>query len=150
MVCNGHYSDPFIPNLRGREKFKGKQWHSHDYREPSSFARKKVLLVGAGPSGVDIGAQIVTVANQVKTEKKISKKTKLLYQILKFDVFPRLKDLLQVYMSHNNNLKIPLAQGIIEKPYLIELTEYSAIFQDGTEVKIDEVLFCTGAVAGRC
>lgn len=65
MVCNGHYSDPFIPSVTGQEKFRGKQWHSHDYREPSSFAGKNVLLVGAGPSGVDIGAQIVTVANQV-------------------------------------------------------------------------------------
>lgn len=67
MVCNGHYSDPFIPNVKGKEKFHGKQWHSHDYREPSCFTGKKVLLVGAGSSGMDIAAQVTTVANKVFT-----------------------------------------------------------------------------------
>lgn len=65
MVCNGHYSDPFVPNLKGSEKFQGRQWHSHDYREPSSLTGKKVLLVGAGPSGVDIAAQVLSVAKKV-------------------------------------------------------------------------------------
>lgn len=65
IVCNGHYSDPFIPDVKGREKFCGKQWHSHDYREPSCFIGKKVLVVGAGPSGVDIAAQVAPVANKV-------------------------------------------------------------------------------------
>lgn len=131
IVCNGHYSDPFIPNVRGSERFKGKQWHSHDYREPSSFAGKKVLLVGAGPSGVDIGAQIVALADKVK-ESAASNRVK------------RKERLLQVYLSHSNQLKVPPAQGIIQKPYLTELTKHSAIFQDGTEEAIDEVLYCTG------
>lgn len=65
MVCNGHYSDPFVPDLKGRKQFKGRQWHSHDYREPTRYVGKKVLVVGAGPSGVDIGAQIVSVASKV-------------------------------------------------------------------------------------
>lgn len=133
MVCNGHYSDPFIPNVTGNEKFRGKQWHSHDYREPSNFARKKVLLVGAGPSGVDIGAQIVAVADKVK--KPAGPKNA-----------KRKNCLLQVYLSHSNQLKTLPAEGIIQKPYLTELAEHSAIFEDGTEEAVDEILYCTGMV----
>lgn len=78
MICNGHYTVPFVPNLKGKEKFKGKQWHSHDYREPSTFAGKRVLVVGAGPSGTDIGAQIVTVADKVSENSQTDKVSFLL------------------------------------------------------------------------
>lgn len=79
MVCNGHYSDPFIPYIKGRENFKGKQWHSHDYREPSSFIGKKVLIVGGGPSGVDIAAQVLDVADKVSLNLKHNIKSFLRY-----------------------------------------------------------------------
>lgn len=65
MVCNGHYKDPLLPNIKGQEKFKGRQWHSHDYRSPEEFKDKRVLLVGAGPSGTDIAVQIAAVAKKV-------------------------------------------------------------------------------------
>lgn len=65
MVCNGHYRDPFTPRIEGQERFKGRQWHSHDYRSPEEFQGKKVLVLGAGPSGRDIAVQIATVAKKV-------------------------------------------------------------------------------------
>lgn len=51
MVCNGHYFEPSYPNLKGQSVFQGKQMHSHDYRVPDIFLDKKVLVIGAGPSG---------------------------------------------------------------------------------------------------
>ena len=51
MVCNGHYFEPSLPTLKGREKFKGPQLHSHDYRNAEPFADKRVVVFGAGPSG---------------------------------------------------------------------------------------------------
>lgn len=51
MVCNGHYFEPAVPNLKGRNTFQGQQLHSHDYRTPEVFVDKTVVVLGAGPSG---------------------------------------------------------------------------------------------------
>lgn len=65
MVCNGHYRDPKIPVISGEKRFKGGKRHSHDYRSPEAFAGKRVLLIGAGPSGTDISGQTASVASAV-------------------------------------------------------------------------------------
>lgn len=51
MVCNGHYFEPSIPNLKGQKIFQGEQLHSHDYKVPDIFTDKTVVVLGAGPSG---------------------------------------------------------------------------------------------------
>ncbi|EFA05901.1 senecionine N-oxygenase [Tribolium castaneum] len=65
IICNGHYSDPFIPDVPGIESFSGRVKHSHDYRTPEPYANKKVLILGSGPSGLDISQQISNVATKV-------------------------------------------------------------------------------------
>lgn len=51
MVCNGHYFEPSMPNLKGQPIFQGQQLHSHNYRTPKIFLDKNVVIIGAGPSG---------------------------------------------------------------------------------------------------
>lgn len=65
LVCNGHFSTPSLPRYRDSDKFMGRQIHSHDYRTPNQFSGKRVLIVGAGPSGVDISQEIAQFAAQV-------------------------------------------------------------------------------------
>lgn len=47
------------------ESFEGIQIHSHDYKEPLIFRNKNVVVIGAGPSGLDISTQISGHANKV-------------------------------------------------------------------------------------
>ena len=65
MVCNGHYSDPSIPNLPGLSSFPGEIAHSHDYRTPECFLDKRVAILGAAASGTDIGLEISSKAKHV-------------------------------------------------------------------------------------
>nr|WPH24932.1 flavin-dependent monooxygenase 3C [Chilo suppressalis] len=65
FVCNGHYNTPSIPSIPGLEEFQGEVIHSHDYRLPEIFADKRVLVVGAGPSGMDIALEITAVTSKV-------------------------------------------------------------------------------------
>lgn len=65
MVCNGHYSAPYIPDLEGLANFTGLTMHSHDYRVPRAFARKTVAVLGVAASGSDIGLEISSVAQKV-------------------------------------------------------------------------------------
>jgi cation diffusion facilitator CzcD-associated flavoprotein CzcO len=38
VICNGHNSEPSLPNIKGMKVFPGFQIHSHNYREPDQFA----------------------------------------------------------------------------------------------------------------
>lgn len=37
FVCNGHFFEPSIPKTEGAETFKGKLFHSHDFRSADHF-----------------------------------------------------------------------------------------------------------------
>lgn len=65
MVCNGHYAKPRVPSLPGVEHFGGLQTHAHNYRSPEGLAGKRVLIWGTSASGLDISAEVATVAEHV-------------------------------------------------------------------------------------
>ncbi|CAG7825857.1 unnamed protein product [Allacma fusca] len=65
MVCNGHFCKPFIPDIVNIQVFQGEVLHSRDYRSPEIFANKRVVVLGCGPSGVDISLEIAQVATEV-------------------------------------------------------------------------------------
>lgn len=59
VICNGHYSEPRVPEWPGQDTFPGIQMHSHNYRDPTGFVRKRVVVVGAAFSGSDISQEIL-------------------------------------------------------------------------------------------
>ncbi|GAP87614.1 putative thiol-specific monooxygenase [Rosellinia necatrix] len=66
VVASGHYSAPYIPAPAPEmaafaAAHPGVISHSKTYRAASAFAGKRVVLVGSGPSGVDIASQISAV-----------------------------------------------------------------------------------------
>lgn len=65
LVCNGHNAMPIFPNIPGMDKFDGIQIHSHDYRVPENYKNMNILIIGAGPSGVDICMDVAKVAKRV-------------------------------------------------------------------------------------
>lgn len=65
IVCNGHFSTPWTPEIPGQETFEGSQIHSRFYRMPESYRDQKVLVLGAGPSGQDISRHISVAAQEV-------------------------------------------------------------------------------------
>lgn len=55
----------FLPFYSGLNRFKGKCFHSRDYKEPGMWKGKRVLVIGLGNSGCDIAAELSHVAQQV-------------------------------------------------------------------------------------
>ncbi|KAL0482227.1 dimethylaniline monooxygenase [Acrasis kona] len=53
-LCNGHYTKTFVPELPGKEFFKGEIIHSRQFRNVDPFINKNVVIVGMGTSGGDI------------------------------------------------------------------------------------------------
>ncbi len=59
FVANGHHWDARTPDYPG--EFNGHQVHSHHYRdpfEPYDFRGKRVMIVGAGNSAMDISSEL--------------------------------------------------------------------------------------------
>jgi cation diffusion facilitator CzcD-associated flavoprotein CzcO len=58
VVATGIISNPLIPNIPGRERFGGRVMHSIEYKRPAEFVGRRVLVVGVGNSGGEIGSEL--------------------------------------------------------------------------------------------
>ncbi|XP_044295297.1 flavin-containing monooxygenase 5-like isoform X1 [Varanus komodoensis] len=67
LVCTGHHTNAHLPldTFPGIAEFKGRYFHSHDYKSPDEFTGKRVIVVGIGNSGVDLAVEISHTAEQV-------------------------------------------------------------------------------------
>jgi dimethylaniline monooxygenase (N-oxide forming) len=52
-VCNGVLSEPFLPRIKGAERFAGSILHSSQIPSPELIRGKRVVVVGAGKSALD-------------------------------------------------------------------------------------------------
>lgn len=123
VVANGHYSVPFIPQMKNLEAFNKAHpstiIHSKHYRSPRRYADRRTLVVGNGPSGLDIAAQI----NQ-------SAKTRVLLSV-----------------RHATPPAKLARTGCEEVPEIEEFLvgERGVRFRGGrVETALDAVVFCTG------
>ncbi|KAL5288528.1 hypothetical protein ACFFRR_009010 [Megaselia abdita] len=116
MVCNGHYFAPAFSKIEDIEDFKGRITHSHDYRDSSSFKDETVLVIGVGPSGMDLAFETSKVAKKVLVSHHLKE-----------------------------NLKSGFAQHVIQKPDCVRIRNGNYVeFVDGSEEYVSVILFCTG------
>lgn len=55
ILCTGPYNKPYMPLIKGSDKFKGKIFHSSEFVNAENECKgKKVLVVGSGKSAFDI------------------------------------------------------------------------------------------------
>jgi cation diffusion facilitator CzcD-associated flavoprotein CzcO len=54
VVATGIFNTPFTPQLKGLETFQGQTLHSQQYKRPTDFLGKRVLVVGVGNSGAEV------------------------------------------------------------------------------------------------
>lgn len=60
VVATGYEHTPRIPQWPGMESFSGELLHSAGYRNPAPFAGKRVVVVGAGSSAMEIVHDVAT------------------------------------------------------------------------------------------
>lgn len=61
--ATGTWTRPYWPAYPGRERFLGRQLHVHDYVSAAEFAGKRVVIVGAGVSAVQLLDEISRVTD---------------------------------------------------------------------------------------
>jgi len=65
VMATGIVANPVAPRFPGQDQFRGKVLHSVEYRRPDPFKGLRVLVVGVGNSGGEIGAELAHSGVQV-------------------------------------------------------------------------------------
>ena len=65
VVASGYSHTPWTPDWPHRDLFGGTMLHTRDYREPSPFRGRRVLVVGSGNSAADLVVDLAGVADEV-------------------------------------------------------------------------------------
>lgn len=96
VVATGLHRKPFVPDWPGLDEFEGEFLHARSYRVPDPFVGKDVLVVGCGPTGIDIAVAVANAgASRVRMSIrnmpvlfKLSPTTSLLCQAIKHGPLP--------------------------------------------------------------
>ena len=63
IAATGGFGLPHVPSLDGMSSYRGEVLHVAGYRGPEGFADKRVIVVGAGNSGVQVAVELAEVAD---------------------------------------------------------------------------------------
>jgi dimethylaniline monooxygenase (N-oxide forming) len=116
FVCNGHFQHGFVPKYEGQDTFKGKQFHSHDYRKPETLKDENLLVIGGAFSGSDIVQDCSKFARHVTWSHHLEQK-----------------------LDHKY-----FAENVDQKTDVKKFTENGVEFVDGTKRDFSVVIYCTG------
>jgi len=133
IVTTGQYSFPFIPIIPGSDKFEGNMIHYKNFGSPSAemYRDKKVLIIGGSDAANDMLIQFFSSDIQrVQDCKKVILCSRKTTHIKKSDDFKRFIE--QGKLSLHQGKVLEFKEGQI------------ACFSDGTEEKVDTVIYATG------
>ncbi|MEM9953359.1 MAG: NAD(P)/FAD-dependent oxidoreductase [Chloroflexota bacterium] len=64
IPATGIWNNPIMPEIEGMNAFTGEMYHAHFFRDTAQVKDKRVLVVGNGPSGIDIAVASGEVADK--------------------------------------------------------------------------------------
>ncbi|XP_031828533.1 uncharacterized protein LOC116425233 [Nomia melanderi] len=115
VVCNGHYTVGHIPHIPGIETFPGGKIHSHQYRIPDMYAGKKVCILGASWSGIDIAIEVSQYASKIYLSHNLSEP-----------------------------VDSKMCKNVEQRPGIQSIQGKKFIFRDGSSAEVDNFIYCTG------
>ncbi|HEX2206472.1 MAG TPA: ArsO family NAD(P)H-dependent flavin-containing monooxygenase [Longimicrobium sp.] len=157
VSATGSWARPYIPDIPGRELFRGIQLHSAEYRAPDAFAGKRVLVVGGGNSGAQILAELSRVADtgwvtladptflpdHVDGRYLFDQATELYRAQKEGRPPPPPADLGDIVMVPP--VREARDRGVLRavRPF-VRMTERGVVWPGGREDAVDAVIWCTG------
>jgi len=155
--ATGTWETPFIPDYPGRDQFRGRQLHTHDYRAAEEFRGQHVLVVGGGISAI----QLLDEVSKVTTTTWVTR-TPPRWREGSFDqeagraAVKLVEDRVRAGLPPNSVVSVtglPVnertegmrARGVlIRQPMFEAITEDGVRWADGHTLKVDVILWCTG------
>lgn len=157
VAASGSFARPHVPAVEGRETFTGELLHVAQYRTPEQHQGKRVVIVGAGNSALQIGYELaehaqVTLATfepvQFLAQRPGGRDVHYWTARSGFDHLPPawLAQLVSgVMVSDDGTYSAALEQGLLDRrPMFRALSGDEVIWSDGSTERADVVLFATG------
>ena len=158
VMATGTASEPVVPDVPGRDGFRGEQLHSSAYRSPAAFAGQRVIVVGGGNSGAQVAAELSAVAEVWWSVERAPRflpedvdgrvlfdAATARYHAIQNGEDPgrpyTLGDVVQV-----PSVRAARQSGRLDglRPTVAHLTPDGVMWADGTEEAADAVVWCTG------
>lgn len=155
--ATGTWESPHIPEYPGADRFEGRQMHTKDYHTAEELAGNHVLIVGGGISAIQLMEEISQVtrtswvtrrppsfrkgpftledgrAAVALVEERVRKglPPRSVVSVTGLPVTPAIEEMRK--------------RGVLDrKPMFSEITEEGVRWADGTTLKVDVILWCTG------
>jgi Pyridine nucleotide-disulphide oxidoreductase len=155
--ATGTWEAAYIPEYPGADRFKGRQLHTKDYRTAEEFAGKHVIVVGGGISAIQLLDEVsrVTTTTWVTrrptdfregpfTEERGRAAVALVEERVRRGLPPR--SVVSVTgLPVTPAIEAMRARGVLNRlPMFSEILEDGVRWSDGTFVRADVILWCTG------
>jgi cation diffusion facilitator CzcD-associated flavoprotein CzcO len=155
--ATGTWESPYVPEVPGADRFKGRQLHTKDYLTAEEFKGRHVVVVGAGISAV----QLLDEVSRVTTTTWVTRRPPE-FRDAPFDAEAGRAAVAIVEDRMRRGLPpasvvsvtgIPVtpaveamrARGVLNRrPMFSEITEDGVRWPDGTTLRADVILWCTG------
>jgi hypothetical protein len=155
--ATGTWESPYVPEIPGAERFRGRQLHTKDFRTAGEFVGKHVVIVGAGISALQLLEQISLVTTTTWVTRRPP-----VFREGPFDEAAGRAAVAMVEDRVRRGLPpasvvsvtgLPVTpaveamreRGVLERlPMFTEITEDGVRWEDGTALRADVILWCTG------
>lgn len=158
VVATGPFQEPYVPQLAERLAPEIFQTHSTGYRKPTDVPEGAVLVVGGGNTGFQI-AQELSATHKVYLSVG-SRQSPLPQKLLGRDLFwwltksrllnTTVESRLGRRLQHRDTLigssprDLKRRHGVELKPRVVDASEHTVRFADGSELKVEAVIWATG------
>lgn len=157
-IATGAFGSPFVPALANRLDPQVLQIHSEDYRNPGQLRGEDVAVIGGGNSGFQIALELANHGKRVSLSEGVRLRN-LPQRLLGRDLFwwltttgligaagssplgRRLRANEPIIGTSRRNLR---RAAVSFRPRTVEASGDRLTFGDGTNIKVDTVVWATG------
>ncbi|MGN6131194.1 MAG: NAD(P)-binding domain-containing protein [Nocardioidaceae bacterium] len=157
VSATGTWDRPYWPHYPGRERFRGRQLHTHDFVSAEELRGAHVVVVGGGTSAVQHLLELAPVATTTWVTRRPPRFTRRPFDAeWGRDVERRVEERVRQGLSPLSVVAttgLPLTEEyrrgidagvLVARPMFTEITEDGVRFADGSEVRADAILWATG------
>ncbi|MGC5309861.1 flavin-containing monooxygenase [Micromonospora zamorensis] len=157
VAASGSFGNPHLPALPGQDTYGGEVRHVAHYRRPEPYAGKRVVVVGAGNSAVQVAHELaahaqVTLATrapiQFAPQRVGGRDLHHWLRVTGADRLPRavlLRVIRHAAVLDTGVYRDALAAGLLTRRNMFSaFTPDGVVWADGTSEPVDVVIFATG------
>ncbi len=153
IAATGSFGNPYIPDIPGRGDYRGRVLHAFDYREPSSFAGQRIVVVGGANSAVQIGYELARVARVTlalrtrihwSPQRFLGKDGHFWLRITGLDYVRILSDQSTPVVDPGQYRRAIRAKRPDARKMFTRFTQNGVVWSNGEEENVDTVILATG------